>query len=107
MARKKGYATVDLVDSTGLVDSTPAHKCSICGAEYNLYDPNNPRLHKNSRPGKPKPSRLPNEWTEGEVLAHKLSHVDAPKARRILGMFVKCTPEVQREIADFIDAYNG
>lgn len=79
------------------------HKCSDCGQEYTIHDPENPNEIKKDR--KVMTFRFPNEWNEQEVLAHKLSHVESPKARRVLGKIVRLPENVREEITDFLDKH--
>jgi len=87
----------------GTITMVSKLKCPIdgCDAEYTLYDAKNPRLYKNKKIGKP--SRLPNTWTEDEVMAHKIGHVESPKARRIIGKFMTLSQKDKKEVSDFIN----
>ena len=80
------------------------HKCSICGEEYTIHDTKNP--NKDTKNGKI--FRFPNEWTESEIEAHRISHIESPKARRILGGIDKLSDSDREQVLSFInDHYDG
>ncbi len=89
---------------SAVMGDSDIQKCSICVEEYTILDPENPRFNPvSSRGGRRKViSNLPNAWTEDEILAHKISHVKSPKARRIIGGFVRLTKDEQAEVTTFI-----
>jgi len=80
------------------------HKCSICGTKYTIHDSKN--TNKDKKTGQP--FKFPNEWNEQEITAHKLSHVESPKARRVLGKLLKLPENVREQVLDFINEhYDG
>ena len=74
------------------------HKCSICKQRYTVHDPKNPNRDKKNG----SIFRFPHEWTENEVVAHKLSHIKSPKARRILGKILKLPEDIRGQVLDFV-----
>jgi len=76
------------------------HKCSICGQEYTIHDPKNPNMELHSI--KEKPFRFPDEWNEKEILAHRISHIESSKARRLAVKFVSFTKSDREEFQNFI-----
>jgi len=79
------------------------NKCSICGEEYTIHDSKNPNKYKNKRDGSEHVFRFPNEWTESEIEAHRISHIESPKARRILSKMLILSDDVREQVLDFID----
>lgn len=73
------------------------HKCPDCGREYTRHNPK--KVHTTSDKT---PFRFPNEWTEEELLAHKISHIKAPRVRRILGKVFRLTDEELKQLKDFL-----
>jgi len=83
------------------VNKCKKHECDICGQEYTIHDPENPNVDKVEG----KFFRFPDEWNEGEILAHKISHLKSSKSIRFVRKFVTLTKDVREEILDFIDEY--
>jgi len=74
------------------------HKCSVCGKKYTIHDENKPNIDKKNG----NMFRFPNEWNKAEINAHKLSHVESPKARRVLGKVLKLPENVRKQVLDFV-----
>jgi len=69
-------------------------KCSICGEEYFKYNPKNGTAARKS-----------NTWTDAEEVAHKISHTDSTRARRVLAAII-ALPNSDREVVlDFINKH--
>jgi len=74
----------------GKIEVDVIKKCNICGQEYSIYDPK-------------KKSRLPNEWSEDEVLAHRIGHIHSPRVKRILGGFIALSDNDRGVALNFIN----
>ncbi len=88
------------LDKDGKIIVDVEKECSICGEKYTIFDPKNPRKNK-----KGKVSRLPNEWSEEEEMAHILAHVESIRARRLLGGFVSLHKDDRKTVLDFINEH--
>ncbi len=88
------------LDKDGKISIETKKKCSICGEEYKIYDPENPRLNK-----KRKAARLPNEWSEEEEVAHRIGHVESVKSKRAIGTIINLSEADRREVLDFINEH--
>lgn len=88
------------LDKDGKITVNVEKECSICGEKYTIFDPKNPRLNK-----KGKFSRLPNQWSEDEEMAHKIGHVDSVRVRRILGGFSVLLKDDRKKALDFINEH--
>ena len=86
------------------VNPAKLHKCSICGEKYTINDSKDP----NTDPKNGKVYRFTNEWTESEIEAHKISHVESPQARRVLSKVLQLPENVREQVLDFINEhYDG
>ena len=72
-----------------------------CDTEYTLHNPESPNKDKKNG----KVFRFPDEWTEKEVLAHRLSHIKSPKAKRILGGFEVLSETDRKEVLAFLEEH--
>lgn len=88
------------IDKEGKLTVDVNKKCSICGVEYTIFD------LKVAKPNKyGEVVRKPNQWTEKEELAHKLSHVESVRARRILGGIVTLHKEDRETVLKFVNEH--
>ena len=66
-------------------------KCPICEKDYISINEQNSKYNR--------------EWDNGEILRHKLNHIESPKIKRKIATLMELDEEQLKEALDFIQKY--